>query len=128
MNISVREVKDALERLIRLGFLKKNASGRLECTGVAYHTTDGVTDVALQRAHFQNLELARESLEQDTIENRDFTAMTMAIDPDRLPEAKRRIRDFRSELCRFLESGKRKEVFKLCMQLIPLTKKEEASV
>jgi hypothetical protein len=49
--------------------------------------------------------------------------MTMAIDPKKLPQAKERIRDFRRGLSEFLESGNRSEVYRINIQLMPVTKK-----
>jgi hypothetical protein len=46
--------------------------------------------------------------------------MCMAIDPALLPEAKRRIDAFTTELMRFLEAGSRKSVYQLHVNLFPL--------
>ena len=50
----------------------------------------------------------------------------MAIDPTKLPEARRRIRQFRDELCDYLESGDQTEVYRWNMQLVPLKGKGES--
>lgn len=122
LNIKAKEAATALERLERLEMLERNDEGELVPTGTQYTTSDDIANLSLRKSHAQNLELARASLENDSVEARDFTAMTMAIDPSRLPEAKKMIRDFRNKLCAFLESGTKKEVYKLCIQTIPLTK------
>ncbi len=122
LNIKAKEAAAALERLERLEMLERNEKGELVPTGVAYTTSDDIANLSLRKSHAQNLELARTSLEKDPVEERDFTAMTMAIDPEKLPEAKKMIREFRNKLCTFLESGTKKEVYKLCIQTIPLTK------
>lgn len=132
LGIPRREAEQALERLERLEMLERAPDGALKCTGVAYATTDGVRDASLARAHAEDLELARRALERDSLEERDFTFITMAIDPGRIPEAKRRIRRFRDELCAFLEGGKKREVYKFCQSLFPLSeqstpKKKEKS-
>ncbi len=121
LRLNKTKVNSALNRLLRLGLLEKHSNGELVPTGLSYATPDEVRDMSVRRAHFQNLELARNSLERDDISVRDFGAMTMAIDPDLLPEAKRRIREFRQELSQFLESGQKQSVYKICMQLFPLT-------
>ena len=122
LGISKTTAQYALERLERLGMLERGANGKLFSTGATYATSDEVASLALRKSHMQSLELARRSLEEDAIEARDFTAATMAIDPARLPEAKKMIRRFRAELCAFLEGGEKKEVMKLCVQLMPLSK------
>ena len=122
LGIAIRDAESALDRLERLDLLRRLPQGRLVPTGVQYTTSDDISNLSLRKAHAQNLELARVSLETDPVDARDFTAITMAIDPAKLPEAKRRIREFRNELCAFLESGDKTEVYKLSVQMIPLSK------
>lgn len=124
LGIRAGEASLALDRLERLGMLERDEkTGKVIQTGVSYATSDDVADLSLRKAHAQNLELARRSLEGDAVDERDFTAITMAIDPEMLPLAKKMIREFRDRLCATLESGAKKEVHKFCMQLIPLTKR-----
>jgi plasmid maintenance system antidote protein VapI len=125
LNISRPQARAAVERLERLGMLERNPAGKLMATGASYASSDEIVSLALRKSHAQNIELARRSLEEDPIEKRDFTAVTMAIDPARLGEAKRRIRAFRDELSAYLEGGVKKEVYKFCLNLIPLSKSEE---
>lgn len=121
LNIAHQTAKAAIKRLTRLGMLKV-VNRNLHATGEQFHTTDDKFDHAILRsAHSQNLQLAAQSLGKDKFDERDFTSLTMAIDPAKLPEAKKRIREFRSELCKFLEEGSQKEVFMLAIQLFPLS-------
>ena len=46
----------------------------------------------------------------------------MAIDPENLGEAKNMIKSFRKRLSKKLESGNKKEVYKLAIQLFPLSR------
>lgn len=121
LGLTKRVVETALSRLERLEMISRAADGSWTLTGRSFSSPDEVREAALRGAHAQNLELAKNSLEQHDIVERDFGAMTMAIDPDLLPEAKKRIRAFRRELCELLESGRKKRVYKLCTQLFPLS-------
>lgn len=115
----------AIDRLVRLEMLHRDSKQNLSPTGKSYATPDHVAEISLRKAHAVNLELARSALEHDSIDQRDFTSMTMAIDPAKIPEAKKMIRKFQSELCTFLESGEKTEVFKVCTQLFSLSKNGE---
>jgi len=115
----------ALERLERLGLLARDESGKLRATGIPYSTSSDVASLSIRRSHRQRLELAKESLENDPIEVRDFSGITMAIDPEKIPEAKRRIKEFRRELCAFLESGEKKAVYLFALQLFPLSREHK---
>lgn len=120
LNIQVRQARQTLSTLERLKLLEKNASGKLVWTGKMFRTPNS-PDAVIRQTHFQDLDLARISLEQDAFDDRDFSSITMAIDPKKLPEAKERIKKFRRELCSYLESDAKKEVFRLVVQLFPLS-------
>lgn len=122
LGISPLEVRETLERLLRLG-LAKSEKGKLSPTNENLATTDDVANAALRRSHQQSLEQAIDALESVDVELRDFSSITMAIDSSRLPLAKKAIRDFRRRLMRLLEAGVADEVYNLNIQLVPVTKK-----
>jgi len=124
LNIKVQEARTALERLERLEMLERDARGRLRSTGLNFNSPDMIANIPLRQAHAHNLELARESLENDDISIRDFVALTMPADPDKLPEARRLIRTFRDKMFKVFSNGKKREVYKVCVQLFPLSNKE----
>lgn len=121
LNIPIRDAEVALDRLERLGMLKK-VGGKLVSTGLQFETTSDMANLSLRKNHYDNLELAKKSLETDDVLKRDFSSMTMAIDPKQLPEAKKLIKNFRRKLCAYLEAGSKKEVYRICVQLFPLSK------
>ncbi|MBF0313715.1 MAG: TIGR02147 family protein [Oligoflexia bacterium] len=121
LNLKILEVKNAIARLLRLGLLAQKEDGTWWPTGIHYSTTDEVSDVALRKAHAFNLELARTSLERDFVSERDFISSTMAIDRSKLPLAKKMIREFRKKLSETLEVGEKNEVYKICINLFPLS-------
>lgn len=121
LKIGPLEVKLAIERLKRLELLE-DTEGRLRKTN-AFLTngSDGVTAPALKELQRQVLQKALEAIDCAPQEDKDITSMTMAIDPSLLPEARKRIRNFRRELCVFLEQGQRKRVYHLGLQLYPVS-------
>ena len=126
LGVSSKKIKMALERLQRLNMMRRDRQGILRASGEEFSTTDGVSSVSIRKSHSQNLELAQRSLDHDELAMRDFTAMTMAIDPEKLGEARKMIREFRDKLCTYLESGTKKEIYKLCVQLFPLSHQEKS--
>lgn len=125
LGISLAKTKSTIERLERLKMLVRDGDDGLRPTGVQYATTDDIANLSVRKSHFENLELAKTSLERDALEARDFTALTFTLDPDRLPEAKRALRRFRDQFGARMESGRKHEVYKLCLQLFPLSRKED---
>ncbi len=124
LGIGQTEARLAIERLLNLGLLATK-NGRLIKTTEQLSTADKhLTTPALKKNQRQFLERAMVSLEEDPIEERSITSMTMAIDPAKLNEAKKMIREFNQTLCQFLESGKQKRVYNLGVALCPVQKKE----
>ena len=122
-----KKVSDALERLLRLGLLKYNHEGVLVHGEVELMTSEDIPNTSIKKRHSENLEAAKESLYVDDVMLRDFSCATIAIDPKRIPQAKKMIREFQDQLFDFLEGGEKTEVYEVCMQLFPRTniKKEQ---
>lgn len=122
--ISTRDATTAIERLERLGLLEVTSRGKIRPTGNQFRTSNDISSRSLRKSHLQTLDLAKKSLEIDDVKVRDVTSVTMAIDPALLPEAKKMIQKFRRQLCEFLESGRKKEVYRASINLFPLSKNE----
>lgn len=123
LGISVTEAKLAIDRLLSLGLLKHEGN-RLVCSTEGFTTADKqMTNAALKRRQKQILEKAIESLENDPIEVRNHSSMTMSVDPEKIPAAKQMIEEFTQKLCQFLESGNQTQVYELGIALYPLQKR-----
>ncbi|MCO4755645.1 MAG: TIGR02147 family protein, partial [Bacteriovoracaceae bacterium] len=77
----------------------------------------------LKRFHKQHIGKSLNAIDNVPVELRDITTMTMAIDIEKLPDAKELIKKFRRDLCNFLENDKKNNVYNLNIQLIPLADK-----
>ena len=123
LGINKQMAKTALLRLERLGLLVRESkgAGRFLPTGKQFKTTHAVPNTFVRKHHLQNLELSKRSMEEDAFEECDFSSMTMAVDKTRLPKAKEMIREFRRKLNDYLEAGEKKEVYRMCVQLFPLS-------
>lgn len=124
LNISLKESKEALERLIELGALGITDEG-VSFKGINLKTTDEIKSLAVQSSHLNQMELAKKSLVNDPIDLRDFTSITFAIDVSKLQQAKLLIRDFRKRLSLLLESGNQSEVYIFSSYLYPVSKRKK---
>lgn len=126
LGISAAEAQSAIERLIRLEYLKIDESGRwLDVSGEITTVGSEFTVSALKRLQRGILEKALTALEETPFEVRDQTSMTMAIDSTLLNEAKLKIKNFRRELCAFLQSSQNKDhVYHMGISLYPVTQIE----
>jgi uncharacterized protein (TIGR02147 family) len=126
LGITELRAQQVVDRLLELGILVRDESGKLTRSDVDYRTTDDVADIAGKRHHEETLELAKESMHRDPIHQRDLTTTTMAFDREDLGAAKELIRKFHDDIADLAARGKRRaEVYRLAVQLFPMTKLEK---
>lgn len=119
------DVEISLKRLLNIGVLIEGENMPFEDTtkGATTHLEDGFTNEALKRFQVEALKKAIESINQDPIEYRDNTSMTMAIDKKQVQYAKNKITEFRRNLTQELEQTETPdEVYQLLISFTPLTK------
>lgn len=125
LGISHQEVNLAVERLTRVGLLhiSKDQKTWTESAGERLTVITPQESSRAQRIlQRQILEKAIDALEYVPVDRRDQTAMTMAIDMRRLPEAKERIKKFRRSIAKYLSrSSSRHEVYNLSISLYPIS-------
>lgn len=127
LGITKQKVLEMLDRLSLFGLIKMTSAGHYQVTNNRLTTTNDIPSDCLKEAHRRLIHHAAESLTQDPIDLRDISSITFALDPSCLPEAKEMIRDFRRRMAALFESGKKKEVYNLNIQLVPVTKSYKGS-
>ncbi len=123
LNITLQEVNQALERMLRLKLIKQNAKGNYEIgeTGTT-HLRPNFTNEDLKRFQVLALERAIKSIKIDSLDVRDNTTMIFAMPKSAIPLAKEEIKKFRRGLTKKLESFQNKdEVYQLAISLTPLS-------
>lgn len=85
-------------------------------------TTTDITSSGIRHFQKQILEKTISSLETDDILERDITSITIAINENKIPEAKAEIKKFRLKMSEFLGTGEKTRVYNLGIHLIPLSK------
>jgi len=122
LGVGELEIKLAIDRLIRLEVLDRDEEGKLFKTSFLLNTTPEVASSGLRHFQKQILEKSINSLEHDSSEEKDITSITIAINEDRLAEAKKEIKKFRMKMSEFLTEGKKTRVYNLGIHLVPLSK------
>jgi uncharacterized protein (TIGR02147 family) len=120
LNESAPRVRQAFERLSRIGLVEQKREVWKLTTG-KLKTSDGIADRAIRRFHEERLDEAKTKLELVPVEDRDFFASTMAIQRSQIPAARELIRAFKKNMETLLECEPRDEVYRLCIQLFPVT-------
>ena len=124
LGITRTEAASALRRLQDMGLLSVR-NGRMKPTSRPLVSTNDIPCAALRKHQKQCLDRAAAALEEFTVEWRDFGAITMTLDPRKLPQAKKMIRRFRQQLASICESGDPKIVYHFCTQLFPVSAPEK---
>jgi uncharacterized protein (TIGR02147 family) len=116
-------VDKAIDRMKRLGLVSEDRRGWLSRSKEQYRTSDDIANASIRSAHKQYLDKAKESLDRDAVIERDFSSTMITMNLDKLDRAKEVIRKFQDELTTELEAEPGSEVYQLCVQLFPLSKK-----
>lgn len=124
LSITEIQARDALERLLRLGMLKISGEKFIKAESFYTNYSEGITSAAHKEYQRQVIQKALVAIDECPQERKDITSMTIAADSRRLEQAKTMIKNFRRELCIFLESGKADSVLHLAVQLYPVTNLE----
>lgn len=124
LGITPQEASDALARLVRLKIIEIK-QGKMTQVMKPIRTTTDIPSAAIRRHHLQNLEKSKEMLESVPVEQREYSAITMAVAPKNLPKAKKMVTEFKRKLASLMENGEKQAVYTLAIQLFPVSKMEE---
>lgn len=120
LELSVKEVDAAVERLVRVGLITVDKNGRWKSTGSL--SSLGQSE---NYDHFykQHLRKAIDAVREVPSNKTNFSAMTFTMNSEKLEEACTRIVRFRRNLANFLAEGENAdEVYSLTVALFPLSR------
>ncbi|MCB0356270.1 MAG: TIGR02147 family protein, partial [Bdellovibrionales bacterium] len=121
LNINIVKVRQVLKRLESLELVKK-VNDQWVLTNERLDTSSDMQSAANLHYHKSCLKEVEEAMEEVHLEMRELTSITFAADVEKLKSAKMLIRDFRWQICELLNKGNPQEVYRLNIQLIPVTK------
>lgn len=119
LGIGEVEAALAIERLKRLGLLTEKNGILAKCTPAI--STGDVPSSTIRKFHKQMLQKAELAIEAQTIDERDFSGVTIAIDVKKLPEVKDLIKKFRRDLVKLAKNESNQEVYHLGIQFFKTT-------
>lgn len=123
--LGITEIRSdvVLNNLLICGLIK-HEDGKLVKSHSSVRTTEDLTSQALRTSHLEALEMGKNKLDTIAVEKRDYSSMTVAVDPEKMTEAKTIIREFRQKMLALLRDGKKTGVYQLAIQFYPLTNEE----
>jgi uncharacterized protein (TIGR02147 family) len=121
LKISETRAETVLNHLIACGLLVENQDGSLKRVHEQLRTTEDVKNQAIHQGHRDAMELGLRKLDEVAVDLRDFSEVVLAIDPEKMGEAKTIIREFRQKMSALMKKGEKTEVYQLAIQFYPLT-------
>lgn len=124
LKIPQKKVAASVARLRKLGLVEPGDRGWRKAASDLALPTPRRSQKAVRNFHRQMIRKALGELRNSSDERyraRDITCALTAVDPEKLPEAKRRIQRFRRRLMEFLSSGRKSKLYAINVQLFPLT-------
>lgn len=120
--VSAKEISQALKALIDLGLLSRDKAGNLQIVDSRLDTSNDIASEAIKRYHEQMLDHAKTAIRSISLSEREITAMSLVMNPEKMDMAKELIREFKSKFERLMEDhGSGTEVYQIQIQLFPLT-------
>lgn len=121
--VTPQQVRGSLDLLLRLGFLRRTAQGKLEQTEPALATGPTVNDVQIINYQIRLLQLASEAFDRVAPAERLSSATTLAISQANFPMFLGKIRAFRAQLQELARADADPEVvYLLNLNFFPLSK------
>lgn len=120
--ITPREAAAALKLLIDTGLVVRDGGGRLRQKDAHVASGDEIASLAMTNFQREMIERAAESVDKTKPAMREVGSLTFAVSKEKLSEAKKMIREFRSRLAGFLAEEKSADaVYQFNFQLFNLS-------
>lgn len=114
LQISEVKVVVAMDRLCRLGLIK--VDGEKFVPASPCFSTGDIPAESIRKFHKGMLSKASLAIDKQHPDVRDFSGVTVAVDVEKIPEAKALIKKFRRELVQLVNCGQKTQVYHLAVQ------------
>lgn len=122
LDVSRQRIEVVLGNLKELGFIEEKTEQKIERKVAKLETSEDIFSQALQKSHVEAMQLANKKIAETDVSQRDYSSMTMAIDPRKMNDAKAIIREFEDKMQVLMNGSQLSEVYQLNVQFFPLTK------
>jgi uncharacterized protein (TIGR02147 family) len=120
--IKPSEARSALDVLLELGLIERDAGGRLRQTVAVVSTGVETSGMHITNYHAEMMRRATQAMELVPAAQRDISSVTFCVGPATAARLKKRIQEFRRELIALVEAEpERGQVLQLNLQLFPLS-------
>lgn len=118
-----RTIRDAVDRLVRLGLIQRDESGNLSRASENDNVIDlDVSSEAIREHHRQWLEMAKQALQQQTKDERDFCSTTFSFSLKNMEKVREILREAHRKIRDLNESTEGEELYQLNTNFFRVTK------
>lgn len=122
--VTAAETQDILQFLVKANLLKKNSDGTYEQTEKVVRGSKETIPLVIRTMNRKMTELALQSISKDSVEERNFSGITMGIDKLTYERITREIEMFRKRIISIAsECRKIDQIYQMNLQIFPLTDK-----
>lgn len=125
LKLQKTECEVVLSRLIRLNLIQFD--GKCYTCAKSNRRINGAPSEAIRQYHHQVLELAIDSIESQSFEQRDLKSLTLSLDPQKIKQAKKTLSKFFTDFNKKFGNQENGEIYQLNMQLFSHFKQREES-
>ena len=123
---SATEVRKSLDFMVQAGIIKKVKENHYRQTGKIVSGSSEIMPLALRSMHRQMAEFAKDSIDYVPVSKRYFSGITMAVTSNEYKEIINELENFRHKILQIASGVKTgQKVYRLNLQLFPLTKSQE---
>ncbi len=124
--VTASQAKKAVEVLLHLNLVRRNASGKLELCNTVVSSRADMNSLLLRNFHHVMIQLGQEALERYEPWDREVSSLTLGVSNSCFENIKQRIRGFKEEILNMVVEDKSdsQTVCQLNFQLFPLVPKE----
>lgn len=123
--ISETQARSAIKKMLLLGLVKKDNSGFIRQTDRIISTGDEVKSFFIKRFHGEMIDLAKDSMNSFSSDERDISAITMNVSDKCFELIKKEIQQTRKRILELVEIDEQSNnLYQLNMQLFPVARKD----
>ncbi|BEV68942.1 hypothetical protein Bb109J_c2362 [Bdellovibrio bacteriovorus] len=126
LNLPTQELTVLLDAMTQTGLIEWDNSAWRPTHNEATTGYD-IPSHARMQGLIADLHLAQEKIKNISVHERDFSSMTLTMDPKDIHKAKKLIRDFRRNFVRVMEKGSKKSVHQISIQFFPIVSSDDPS-
>lgn len=119
--VTANEVRAAIGRMKNLGLIRFEKCGRFVPTQAQVTTQDDVASQGVRSYHKQVMDLAKDAIDRQPVDSREYQSFAISVPRDRIPQAKDLIRKFRAQFVKLMEGSSPDEVYQVNIQMFQLT-------